>query len=70
MLAYGQPLHAFDYAKLGSQYIEVRRAKNGEPLTTLDGREHELDDRDIVITNGQVPVALAGVMGGLNSEIS
>ena len=70
MLAYGQPLHAFDYAKLGSQHIEVRRARNGEPLTTLDGGEHELDDSDIVITNGQVPVALAGVMGGLDSEIS
>lgn len=70
MLAYGQPLHAFDYVKLGSQQIVVRRAKNGEPLTTLDGNEHELDDQDIVITNGQVPVALAGVMGGLNSEIT
>ncbi|KRN24817.1 phenylalanine--tRNA ligase subunit beta [Lacticaseibacillus camelliae] len=70
MLGYGQPLHAFDYAKLGSKQILVRRATQGEPLTTLDGNAHELTPDDIVITNGQKPIALAGVMGGLNSEIT
>ncbi|WP_179395218.1 phenylalanine--tRNA ligase subunit beta [Lacticaseibacillus absianus] len=70
MLGYGQPLHAFDHAKLGSQQIVVRRATAGEALTTLDGNAHELDPEDIVITNGQQPIALAGVMGGLDSEIT
>lgn len=70
MLGYGQPLHAFDYAQLGSKEILVRRAHAGEPLTTLDGNEHELTTEDIVITNGEKPVALAGVMGGLDSEIT
>lgn len=51
-------------------HIEVWRARNGEPLTTLDGGEHELDDSDIVITNGVGCVLLAGVMGGLDLEIS
>lgn len=70
MLGYGQPLHAFDYNKLGSKQILVRRATKGEPLTTLDGNDHELLPEDIVITNGTQPIALAGVMGGLNSEIT
>ncbi|MFD1439983.1 phenylalanine--tRNA ligase subunit beta [Lacticaseibacillus hegangensis] len=70
MLGYGQPLHAFDYDKLGSKQILVRRATPGEPLTTLDGNDHELTPDDIVITNGEKPIALAGVMGGLNSEIT
>lgn len=70
MLGFGQPLHAFDYDALGSKEIRVRRAQAQEKFTTLDGNEHELDTEDIVITNGQQPVALAGVMGGLNSEVT
>ena len=69
LLLFGQPLHAFDYDKLGSQEIVVRRAKDAEELVTLDGVTRELTAENIVITNGQVPVALAGVMGGLDSEI-
>ena len=69
LLLFGQPLHAFDYDKLGSQEIVVRRAKDAEELVTLDGVTRELTPENIVITNGQVPVALAGVMGGLDSEI-
>lgn len=70
LLLFGQPLHAFDYDKLGSKEIKVRRAKENEPLTTLDGVERTLNSENIVITNGDIPVALAGVMGGLDSEIS
>lgn len=69
LLLFGQPLHAFDYAKLGSQEILVRRAHEKEELVTLDGVTRQLTKENIVITNGQVPVALAGVMGGLDSEI-
>ncbi|MEO1770424.1 phenylalanine--tRNA ligase subunit beta [Candidatus Enterococcus ferrettii] len=70
LLLFGQPLHAFDYSKLGSQEILVRRAKDQEVLTTLDGVERNLNPENIVITNGEIPVALAGVMGGLDSEIT
>lgn len=70
LLLFGQPLHAFDYAKLNSKEILVRRATAGEELVTLDGETRELSTENIVITNGQVPVALAGVMGGANSEIT
>ena len=70
MLGYGQPLHAFDYNKLENHEILVRRAHDKEALTTLDGNDHELDSEDIVITDGLKPIALAGVMGGLNSEIT
>ena len=69
LMEYGQPLHAFDYDKLHSKEIVVRRANKGERITTLDGVERELDG-EIIITNGKEPVALAGVMGGLDSEIS
>lgn len=70
LLLFGQPLHAFDYDKIGSQEILVRRATVGEKMATLDGEERELSPENIVITNGQAPIALAGVMGGLDSEIT
>lgn len=69
LLEYGQPLHAFDYDRLGSKEILVRRAKDGEKITTLDDAERTLTSDHLVITNGTEPVALAGVMGGANSEV-
>lgn len=70
LLEYGQPLHAFDYDKLGSKEILVRRAKDGEVIETLDDVKRMLTPDHLVITNGTEPVALAGVMGGANSEVS
>lgn len=70
LLEYGQPLHAFDYDKLTSHQILVRRAQDQEPIVTLDGETRELTSDDLVITDGQKPVAIAGVMGGLTSEIT
>ncbi|MGZ0086657.1 phenylalanine--tRNA ligase subunit beta [Caldibacillus thermoamylovorans] len=69
LLEYGQPLHAFDYDRLGSREIVVRRANEGETIVTLDDVERKLTDNHLVITNGREPVALAGVMGGANSEV-
>ncbi len=70
LLEYGQPLHAFDYDKLGSQEIVVRLAAEGEKLVTLDGMERTLTSEQMVITNGSMPIALAGVMGGEYTEVS
>ena len=70
LLLFGQPLHAFDYQKLDSKEILVRRATAAEELITLDGETRQLTEENIVITNGKTPVGLAGVMGGANSEIS
>ncbi len=69
MLETGHPLHAFDLDRFGSREVVVRRATSGEKFTTLDGCEHELTPEVLLITNGQVPVAAAGVMGGLESEV-
>ena len=68
MLEYGQPLHFFDYKNLGKKII-VRMAKEKEKMTTLDNNLRELSTDDIVISNEKEAVALAGVMGGLNSEV-
>lgn len=70
MLEIGQPMHAFDMDTLESRQIIVRRAKNGECITTLDEKEFTLNESNLVICDGSKPVALAGVMGGLNSEIT
>ncbi len=69
MLETGQPLHAFDYDKLQSNEIVVRKAKKDETIVTLDGKTRILLEEDIVITNGLYPVALAGVMGGESTQI-
>ncbi len=69
MLETGHPLHAFDYDRFGSKEVVVRRAAAGEKFTTLDGKDHVLDDTILLITNGKTGVAAAGVMGGLDSEV-
>ena len=66
----GQPLHAFDLHKLAENRIVVRRAQAGEKLEILDGTHCELDEEILVIADGQKPVALAGIMGGSNSEVT
>ena len=65
----GQPMHAFDCAYLEGNRIQVRRAAEGEQIVTLDGQAYEMSPANLVICDGRKPVALAGVMGGLNSEI-
>ena len=69
MLEMGQPLHAFDYNRLKENRIIVRRAEKGEVFTTLDGVDRKLNTETLMICDGERPVALAGIMGGLNSEI-
>lgn len=70
LMAYGHPLHAFDHDLLEGRRIVVRRAADGEPLKTLDGVERRLTAEDLVIADARRPVALAGIMGGEDSEIS
>ena len=68
MLEFGQPLHFFDKNKLGNKIV-VRDAKENEEITTLDGKDRILKSSDIVITDGNIPVCIAGVMGGANTEV-
>lgn len=70
MLEYGQPLHAFDAAKVADERIIVRYAKTDETIVTLDGKKRELDTQDIVISDPQKAIGIAGVMGGQNTEVS
>ncbi len=70
MMEYGQPMHAFDYACLDGGHITVRRANEGEKMNTLDAQERILDPEMLVIADDKKPVAIAGVMGGANSEIT
>lgn len=70
MLETGQPLHTFDYAKIATKKIVVRRAKEGEKFVTLDGEERTLDNEMLMITDGEKPVAIGGVMGGLDSGVT
>ncbi len=69
LLEMGQPMHAFDADDIGDRKIIVRRANNGEKIVTLDEKEFTLNSGNLVICDGNKPVALAGIMGGLNSEI-
>jgi phenylalanyl-tRNA synthetase beta chain len=69
MMETGQPLHAFDFDRLAGNRIVVRCAHKGESFTTLDEKEHTLSERMLMICDGEKPVAVAGVMGGFNSEI-
>ncbi|MEN6438395.1 MAG: phenylalanine--tRNA ligase subunit beta [Syntrophobacter sp.] len=70
MMELGQPLHAFDFNRVREHGIVVRKASPGEKFTTLDGVERELPEGTVLICDGVGPVAIGGIMGGLNSEIS
>ena len=70
MMEYGQPMHAYDYDKIAGHKICVRRAKNGETYTTLDGVERRLDDEILMICDEKEAVGIAGIMGGENSMIT
>ncbi len=69
LLETGHPLHAFDYNKLAENRIVVRRAKEGESIITIDGETHKLDTERLIIADAERPVAVAGVMGGQESEV-
>ncbi|MDD3839560.1 MAG: phenylalanine--tRNA ligase subunit beta [Clostridia bacterium] len=70
MLEYGQPLHAFDFEKLSQRQIIVRRAKEGERFKTLDDKMRTLNSDMLVIADGETPLALAGIMGGEDSQVT
>ena len=70
MLALGNPLHAFDFDRLDGGKIVVRRARQGEELRTLDGTDRKLDPDDLLIADAKRAVALAGIMGGEETEVS
>ncbi|MBU1031761.1 phenylalanine--tRNA ligase subunit beta [Patescibacteria group bacterium] len=69
MIEYGQPLHAFDQQKIKGD-VKVRVAKKGEKIITLDGKDRNLDEKDLLITDDAGPIAVAGVMGGKDSEVT
>ncbi len=70
MEEYGQPMHAFDYDMIAGHKIVVKRAENGETFVTLDGQERQLDDRMLMICDGEKEIGIAGIMGGENSKIT
>ena len=70
MLELGQPLHAFDVDRLAERTLRIRRARPGERITAIDGVERDLPEDALVIADARAPVALAGIMGGIDSEIS
>lgn len=70
MLELGHPLHAFDADKLQGNQLVIKNARSGEKFTTLDGKERVLEERDLLICDQNRPVAIAGVMGGLDSEVT
>jgi phenylalanyl-tRNA synthetase beta chain len=70
LMELGHPLHAFDLDRLGGRRIVVRRARDGETLTTLDGESHNLTTETLVIADAKKPVALAGIMGGSDAEVT
>ena len=70
LMEMGHPTHIFDYDKLDNKEIYVRRAKEGETLITLDEQKHKLDDQHLLITDGNKPLALAGIMGGQSTAVS
>jgi len=70
LMEMGHPTHIFDFGKLKEKDILVRRAKKGETLVTLDEQKHKLDEKHLLITDGNYPIALAGIMGGLNTAVT
>ena len=69
LMEYGQPLHAFDRDLVSTDEVLVRRAKDGEQIKTLDGQNRTMSERHLLITDGSKPIAIAGVMGGQNTEV-
>lgn len=69
MMEYGQPLHAFDIRSIAGRHIVVDMAKDGDKFTTLDGQEREVYADTLMINDSEKPIGIAGIMGGLDSEI-
>ena len=70
MLELGQPIHAFDYDKVRNHAVTVRRAREGETLRTLDGQDRTFTEGQLVIADERGPIAIAGVMGGFDTEVT
>jgi len=70
MLETGQPLHAFDYETISTKQVLIREANDGEMIKTLDEQERQLVQGDLIVTDGQKPIAIAGVMGGFETEVT